>query len=842
MASETMPNNNSEVPDSVKTLIAEEQTRILFQQAPISNATVYFIAILFYFILKPHIDSGLLEIWGLALFATATFRLSLWLMRKTNSHILTTSQWKTAYLAGCLLVGIAWSLIVPYINLADNLMIAIGLSMLLFGIVSSAVVILSVYLPAFVVYVYPQVLTLVGSLLAYGDTAHNALAAAALAYLIMTTLFTRNVNRNLLENIRLQVQNNQLVRDLGDEAKNRKKTIEMRTLELRDKNNELSKEISVREQAESALRKSEERFELAMRGANDGLYDWNMRTNQIYYSPRWKSMLGYEDHELPNDFSTWEDLVEANDRERSWDMLTDYINGRRDNFHIEFKMRHKDGHWVDILSRAFLVRDAEGNAIRTVGTHVDISEKKRQEAHILRQAHYDGLTGLPNRFLAMDRLTQLLKEASRDTSKVAILFLDLDGFKRVNDTLGHETGDRLLVQAAERLKSAVREGDSVCRLGGDEFVVLLRNLAEQTDARTVASNLISQFRYPFSLDERELVVTTSIGIAVYPSDGANPTELLRNADTAMYHSKEHGRNVFNFFTNEMNLNVSRSLEVEEQLHGAQERQEFSVVYQPVIDLQSKQVVAAEALLRWNNPALGMVSPDEFIPIAEQTGGILGIGRYVLQQAVINALSWGETLDYEFKIAVNLSPRQLRDATLVDFILDLLEHSGLKPETLLLEITEGVLMSGQQDIERTLERLHNAGISLAMDDFGTGYSSLSYLRKYPFDVLKVDRSFVHDLIVDPADCELVNASVLMAHGMGLEVIAEGVETEDQLSQLHDMQCDYAQGYLFSRPVAADTFATLLQDTSNSRISMQEVTRFDSKRDLLMSDRRNRERPE
>ncbi|MCG8061998.1 MAG: EAL domain-containing protein, partial [Candidatus Thiodiazotropha endolucinida] len=716
------------------------------------------------------------------------------------------------------LVGTAWSLIVPYIILANNLTIAIGLSMLLFGIVASAVVILSVYLPAFVLYVYPQLLTLIVTLFTYGDAGHNALAIATLVYLVMTTLFTRNVNRNLLENISLQVQNSQLIQDLGEEVKNRENVIKKRTLELQDKNNALSNEIGVRRLTETALRKSEERFELAMRGANDGVYDWNLQSNEIYFSPRWKRMLGYEDHELPNEFSTWESLIDDKDRERSWEMLTDYINGRRDNFHIEFKMQHKDGHWVDILSRAFLVRDAQGNAIRTVGTHVDISEKKRQEAHILRQAHYDGLTGLPNRFLAMDRLAQLLKEASRDVSKVAILFLDLDGFKRVNDTLGHETGDRLLVQAAERLQSVVREGDSVCRLGGDEFVVLLRNLGELTNARTVASSLISQFRHPFSLDERELVVTTSIGIAVYPSDGITPTELLRNADTAMYHSKEQGRNTFNFFTTEMNLNVSRMLEVEEQLHGAQERHEFSVVYQPVVELQSNRVVAAEALLRWNNPVLGTVSPDEFIPIAEQTGVILGIGRYVLQQAVENALRWREMLDHEFKIAINLSPRQFRDTTLVDYIKDLLECNGLKANALVLEVTEGVLMSGQQDIEHALSRLHNAGIRLAMDDFGTGYSSLNYLRKYPFDVLKVDRSFVNDLTVDPADCELVNASILMAHGLGLEVVAEGVETEDQLSQLRDMQCEYAQGYLFSRPINVDAFTDLLQYHSKAESSV------------------------
>ncbi|MET0009213.1 MAG: EAL domain-containing protein [Candidatus Thiodiazotropha sp. 6PLUC4] len=798
--------------DLGKILIAEEQTRILYQQAPISNITVYSVSILFYFILKPHIESSIVDIWVAALFVTASFRLALWFIRKRNPQKFTIEQWQRSYLIGCLLVGVAWSLIVPYIALAENLTVAIGLCMLLFGIVASAVVALSVYVQAFIAYVYPQLLTLIVTLFAYGSQGYNALAFATLVYLVMTTLFTRNVNRNVLENIRLQVQNSQLIEDLGDEVKSREKVIRARTLELEEKNSSLRKEIVERKSAESALRKSEERFELAMRGSNDGVYDWNLLTNEIYFSPRWKRMLGYADFELENAFSTWEKLIEEKDRLRSWEMLNDYINGKRDNFHIEFKMRHKDGHWVDILSRAFLVRDADGKAIRTVGTHVDITEKKRQEARILRQAHYDGLTGLPNRFLAMDRLAQLLKEASRDNCKVAILFLDLDGFKRVNDSLGHETGDRLLIQAAGRLQSAVRDGDSICRLGGDEFVVLLRNLSELSDLRTIASGLISQFRQPFKLDDRELVVTTSIGIALYPNDGLTPTELLRNADTAMYHSKEQGRNVFNFFTTEMNLNISRSLEVEEQLHGAQERHEFSVFYQPVIDLKNNRIVAAEALLRWNNPVLGKVSPDEFIPIAEQTGVILGIGRYVLQQAVANAVDWREMLGHDFKIAINLSPRQFRDAMLVDYVKDLLRERGLKADSLVLEITEGVLMSGQRDIDEAVARLHKANIHLAMDDFGTGYSSLSYLRKYPFDVLKVDRSFVNDLTDDPADCELVNASIMMAHGMGLEVVAEGVETEGQLSLLRDMQCEYAQGYLFSKPINEDEFTNLLRDSS------------------------------
>jgi diguanylate cyclase (GGDEF)-like protein/PAS domain S-box-containing protein len=811
-----MHNNENGQHDTLKALVAEEQTRMLFQQAPISNVTVYAVATLFYFLLNHRIEDAIVEIWVLALYATAGFRFALWLVRQKKPQRLTAKAWLWAYMFGSLLVGAAWCLMIPYIYLANNLTIAIGLCMLLFGVIASAVVVLSVYLPAFILYVYPQVLTLIVTLAVNGGGVYSAMAIATVIYLIMTTVFARNVNRYLLENITLQVQNSQLIEDLSNEVSNRETVIRKRTLELQEKNIELSMEVGVRKVAESALRKSEERFELAMRGANDGLFDWNLLNNEIYYSPRWKHMLGYEDDELPNEFSAWETLIDHKDRELCYEMLTDYINGKRDNFRIEFKMRHKAGHWVDILSRAFLVRDAQGNAIRVVGTHVDISEKKRQEAEILKQAHYDSLTGLPNRFLAMDRLAQLLKEASRDVRNVAILFLDLDGFKRVNDTLGHETGDRLLVQAADRLQSVVRDGDSVCRLGGDEFVVLLRNLMDLKDVKKVANGLISQFQNPFRLDERELVITTSIGIAIYPGDGSTSTELLRNADTAMYHSKDQGKNTYNFFTGEMNFYNSRNLEIEEQLHGALQRNEFSVVYQPVIELQSDRIVAAEALLRWNNPALGSIPPAEFIAVAEQTGAILGIGRYVLEQAVFNAMQWLEIVDHDFKMAINLSPRQFRDAGLVDYTKDLLKHRGLKPETIVLEITEGVLISGQQDVEHALQQLHLAGIGLGMDDFGTGYSSLSYLRKYPFNILKIDRSFINDITVDPADRELVNASILMAHGMGLEVVAEGVETEDQLSELRIMNCEYAQGYLISHPIDADALTQLLHDSQKIRL--------------------------
>jgi len=480
-------------------------------------------------------------------------------------------------------------------------------------------------------------------------------------------------------------------------------------------------------------------------------------------------------------------------------------------------MRHKDGHWVDILSRAFLVRDEDGEATRVVGTHIDISEKKSQEQIIMHQAHYDELTQLPNRFLALDRLKQLIKETKRLSSGLAVIFLDLDGFKRINDTLGHETGDKLLVQAACRLKDVVREEDSVCRLGGDEFIVLLGNINKNADARPVALNIISSFRKPFSLDERDLLVTCSLGIAIYPNDGNSAMELLRKADTAMYHSKEKGRNEFNYFTDSMNQEVSRRMEVEQQLHGALDRGEFTLKYQPLVQLNNGCIVGVEALLRWHNPSLGNVSPDEFIPIAEQTGAIIEIGNYVLEQALSCVKGWVNKTSNEFRLAVNLSPRQFRDPDIKDNILQLLRRHKLPAELLELEITEGVLLEGSSYINEVLLGLAEIGVRISMDDFGTGYSSLSYLRKYPFHTLKIDRSFINDILIDQNDRQLVNATILMAQGLGLEVVAEGVESNEQHMELCKMGCDYAQGFIFSKPVDMKIISVLLAEQKDFQLA-------------------------
>ncbi|WP_160055140.1 PAS domain S-box protein [Shewanella litoralis] len=438
----------------------------------------------------------------------------------------------------------------------------------------------------------------------------------------------------------------------------------------------------------------------------------------------------------------------------------------------------------------------------------DVTQYKQQEEKILHQAHYDSLTGLPNRLLSLDRLTQMLTQAKRANSQVAVLFLDLDDFKKVNDTLGHSVGDELLIQAATRLQNTIRTDDVVGRLGGDEFIILFNDIHQQADVEIAANKLLQQFYLPFQLESRELVSTISIGIALYPNDSVDAKELLRQADAAMYHSKEQGRNTYTFFTHKMNNDIHRRLQVEEQLRNALKTNELEVYFQPLVDIRNRNIIGAEALLRWHNLELGNVTPDEFIPIAEQTGLIISIGQFVLQSAFIAAHHWQTHFNNQFKIAINVSPKQFRENKFVDMLEALLTQYRIQPNSVELEITEGVLLSGDQIINNNLSAINDIGVSISMDDFGTGYSSLSYLRSYPFDTLKVDKSFINDITVDPGDLELVGAAIAMGHGLNLKVVAEGIETEEQYQLLNALKCDYGQGYLFSKPLPKAEFEALL----------------------------------
>jgi diguanylate cyclase (GGDEF)-like protein/PAS domain S-box-containing protein len=473
----------------------------------------------------------------------------------------------------------------------------------------------------------------------------------------------------------------------------------------------------------------------------------------------------------------------------------------------EMHNRRKNGELFWEYAHIAPVVDDDGSVQHYFAVKEDITLRKQQNEKILYQAHYDALTRLPNRLLSLDRLQQMMSQAKRQKTKTAVLFIDLDDFKKVNDSLGHDFGDKLLIEAAKRLQQRIRAQDSVGRLGGDEFIVLLGNIDDAATAAHVAQELIQCIRLPFRIDHRELLMGASVGIAVYPDNGDQSRELLRKADTAMYQAKRSGGTGYSFFTNELDADVSRRFAVEEGLHVALARKEFHLLYQPQIDIRSQKIVGAEALLRWDNPTLGRVAPDEFIPIAEQTGTIVAIGRFVLETAIREAATLCAGEHAGFRLAVNVSPRQFRDEGLVDIVESSLQANNMPPRCLEIEITEGLFIEPDLNVGETLRRFHDAGITLSMDDFGTGYSSLSYLRLYPFDKVKIDREFVRDMTNNAGDRELVFAAISMAHSLGLTVVAEGVEHAEQSDLLLRQGCETAQGFLYSPPISISALRDL-----------------------------------
>ncbi len=447
---------------------------------------------------------------------------------------------------------------------------------------------------------------------------------------------------------------------------------------------------------------------------------------------------------------------------------------------------------------------------------LDLEERKRVEQSIRHMAHHDALTGLPNRALFRDRLSHAMAQADRYHQILAVLFLDLDRFKAINDTLGHNVGDQLLKIAAERLRSCVRDCDTVARLGGDEFTIIVEDIIEVQDAAVVAQKILDTLSQPFNLYGHEVFISVSIGLTLYPNDDENADNLLRNADSAMYRAKEYGRNNYQFYVADMNVKARERLMLESQLRRALDRNEFTLYYQPRVDLFSGQVIGAEALLRWRHPDMGLVPPVQFIPILEETGMIIPVGEWVLQQASRQNRAWQDLGLKPIRMAVNLSVRQFIQKELADSILSIIERAGLAPEFLELEITEDLLLEHNQTNIITLTKLRNRGVHISIDDFGTGYSSLSYLKRLPIDTLKIDQSFLRDIDNDPDNKAITSAIIAMAASLHLNVLAEGVETEEQLSFLRAQGCNEIQGFSFSKPLTAAEFEKLLVDGRQMRL--------------------------
>jgi diguanylate cyclase (GGDEF)-like protein/PAS domain S-box-containing protein len=510
----------------------------------------------------------------------------------------------------------------------------------------------------------------------------------------------------------------------------------------------------------------------------------------------------YRNHNL------WFDVIHPDDQARVKEMRTRLLDQGATT--QEYRIVRPDGEirWVE--ERAKTVHDDTGFLLRIDGVASDISEHKAYEEHIGFLANHDALTNLANRNLLSDRIGQAILHARREGRMLALLFLDLDRFKDVNDCFGHSVGDALLMAVAERLRKLVREDDTVARQGGDEFIILFTHFQHQQDIVNVAAKLIKAFSEPFLIDGHELHMSASIGATVFPGDGDDAQTLLRNADTAMYRAKEENGNAFQFYSQEMSERaIERSL-LENALRQATDRGEFEVFYQPQVDIATGRILGVEALLRWHRPEFGLIPPARFVPLAEETGLIVPIGEWVLRTACAQNKAWQDAGLPPCCLSVNLSARQFKQPDLAGMVGTVLKETGLEPQYLDLELTESLVMSGAEQFINKLQELSSMGVRLSIDDFGTGYSSLSYLKRFPINTLKIDQSFVRDIVTDVDDAAITRSIISLGHSLNLKVIAEGVETGAQLAYLRRHGCDEMQGYLFSRPVSADEFAQMLRD--------------------------------
>jgi len=709
--------------------------------------------------------------------------------------------------------------------------------------------------------------------------------------------------------------------------------------------NRTSKEVKERTEAQKETnklnKKLKERMELALLGSNNAVWDWNLIDNSVYFSPRWKEMLGYKEEELKNEFSSWEDRLHPDDKDKVWEDATKNINGKTEYYESIHRLKHKDGHWVWILDRGKTLYDENNNPVRMIGTHTDITKEKidqlklvhqaqiieqihdsvistdlngyieswnkgaelllgyntkemigkhistiyvkedlvlrqknidilmdkgeyRTEIHFLKKskdviyvelslsllkdekgtsigmigyvhditerkesedaltkqkdilrhyAQHDVLTGLPNRALFADRLEQGIRKAKRHEAGLALFFIDLDKFKHINDSLGHEVGDRVLKLVAKRIEEVIRKEDTLARLGGDEFTVIMEELRYPEDASILAKKILKTLAEPMYFDEQILYVSGSIGVSLYPEDANDAQLLLKYADTAMYKAKEEGRNNFQFYLPNMTEFAIQRMVMKTCLRQAIDEEEFIINYQPQINSCTNLLVGIEALVRWEHPTMGLLSPAEFLPLSEETGMIIEVDRWVMRTSMKQVSAWYKEGLEPGVLALNLSIKQLENNDFIQIMKENMQVCDFEAEWLELEITEGQMMTKPEEVISKLVEINELGVKISIDDFGTGYSSLSLLKRLPIHRLKIDQSFIQDIPDNEEDVAIVNAIIALANSLNLDLVAEGVETSEQKDFLINSGCINMQGYYFSHPVAAEEMKQILVDKPN-----------------------------
>ncbi len=565
-------------------------------------------------------------------------------------------------------------------------------------------------------------------------------------------------------------------------------------------------DITTRKWAEAQLQETEARWKLALESTGDGVWDWHIRDEVEYYSTRYKEMYGYSEDKVWQRSDDYADLVHPDDKAQMMRDQQAHFDGKTTNYVNEHRVRCKDGSWKWILSRGTVIsRDPQGKPLRMLGTHTDISKRKEIDALIWQQANFDALTGLPNRRMLRERLQAEMQLCKNNDQRMAVLFIDLDHFKEVNDALGHAKGDELLIEAGRRIRERLRDGDTVARMGGDEFTVLLTNISDDARTQRIVEGILGAMTMAFQLGDDQVFVSASIGITRFPDDAHEVESLLKNADQALYVAKGAGRNRLSFFTPALKAAALVRTRLTYDMRSGLVNQQFLMVYQPIINLVTGMVHKAEALIRWQHPTRGLISPAEFIPIAETSGLIIDIGDWAFREVARQTRRWRDSVYPDFQVSVNKSPAQFHhDGGSNQAWLEHLEELGLPGASIVVEITEGLLLEASASVNRQLLEMRDAGIQVSLDDFGTGYSSLSYLQKFDIDFIKIDQSFIRNLKPASKELALCKAMIVMAHELGIKVIAEGIETEEQRDLLIAAGCDSGQGYLFARPMIAADF--------------------------------------
>ena len=566
-----------------------------------------------------------------------------------------------------------------------------------------------------------------------------------------------------------------------------------------------------RKQVEDALRDSEERYVLAVKGSNDGVWDWNLKANQVYYSARWKEILGYSDEEIGDSPEEWMSRVHEEDIDLVKANIQEHLKNLTPYLRIEYRMLDKQGNVRWVLTQGLATRDAQGASYRMAGSQTDVTDRKQAEEKLIYNAFHDPLTGLPNRLLFISRLERALQRLERVPNYLfAVLFLDLDRFKIVNDSLGHALGDELLVSACRRLEKCVRKVDTLARIGGDEFLILSDHIKNVSDTIRIAERIRAELENPFDLGGHEVFTRASIGIAVSSLDYKKPEEMIRDADTAMYYSKSLGGGNYRIFDRNMHVTAVELLQMENNLRRAVNDRDFVLHYQPVIALENDRILGLEALIRWQHPERGLLMPSDFIPLAEETALVIPMGAWVLKTACEQLSRWQKEFHAKppLHISINVSYKQFAQADFIDMVDQVLQETGIEANSLCLEITESGIMKNPDLMIPVIDHLKKLRVQIHLDDFGTGYSSLHYLHRFKVDALKIDRSFVSQIHGVDSNFAILKSVVSLAHNLKMNIIAEGIETDTQLDYLRGLKCQYGQGYLFSRPKDAESITRLI----------------------------------